>query len=99
MDRDEIEDGEGATEVVAGASGWPADVWLDGIRVTVWEDGTIGGIVLDGTTFDVCWDFGEVVSLEVLSADTEVVFWPEPLNTGIARVHDLWKNSLNSSQT
>ena len=37
--------------------------------MTVWEDGTIGGIVLDGTTFDVCWDFGEVVSLEVLSAD------------------------------
>ena len=65
MDRDEIEDGEGAIEVVAGASG----KWLDGIRVTVWEDGTIGGIVLDGTAFDVCWDFGEVVSLEVLSAD------------------------------
>ena len=98
MDRDEIEDGEGATEVVAGASGWPADVWLDGIRVTVWEDGTIGGIVLDGTAFDVCWDFGEVVSLEVLSAD-KVEVWPEPVNAGIARVHDLWKNSLNSSQT
>ena len=37
--------------------------------MTVWEDGTIGGIVLDGTAFDVYWSFREVVSLEVLSAD------------------------------
>ena len=68
MDKDEVEDGEGAVAVVVLAGGSLVDVWADGaIAEIVLEGCTIGGvIVLDVVAFGAWWVIA--VGVAVLTA-------------------------------
>lgn len=73
VDRDEVEDGEGAMGVAVLAGGSPVDVWAGGTIDIVWLGCTIAVIVLGGTAFDVWWGVAEGFTVVAAGANGVVV--------------------------